>query len=403
MTVRKTAELAIEGGEPVRSELLPYGRQWVQEEDIDEVVSTLRSDWLTTGPRVEDFERKLSETTGAAHAVSVSNGTAALHAAVHALGIGPGDEVIVPPLTFAATANAVVYEGATPVFADVTPDTLLLDPSSVSERITSRTTAIIAVDYAGQPAEYAVLGELARSRGLRLLADGAHSLGGSDSGVAVGRLADATTLSFHPVKQVTTAEGGAVLTDDAKLARSMRRFRNHGIETDHHQREARGTWFYEMVELGYNYRLSDLQCALGIAQLDRLPDWLDRRRRIAARYDDAFAGLTGVEPVTVRDEATSAYHLYVARFTPDRFNVDRRRIFAALRAEGIGVNVHYIPVHLHPYYRDRFGTGPGLCPVAESAYDEILSLPIFPRMTDADVEDVIEAVQKIVQAYGRGS
>ena len=363
------------------------------------MTEVLRSDWLTTGPKVAEFERALAAVAGTAEAVAVSNGTAALHAGMYALDIAPGDEVVVPPMTFASTVNAVVFQGGTPVFADVDPATLLLDPEQVAARITARTKAVAAVDYAGQPCDYDRLGRLVEQYGLRLVDDACHSIGGSFRGRPVGSLATMSMLSFHPVKHVTTGEGGAVTTDDRELARRLRLFRNHGISSDFRERASRDSWFYEMLDLGYNYRLSDIQCALGIAQLAKLPRSIARRQAIARQYDAALAGLPTVKPLAVRDDVAHAYHLYVVQLDLARLRVDRAAIFRALRAEGIGVNVYYIPVHLHPYYRQRFGTGPGLCPVAEAAYERILSLPMFPGMTGRDVEDVIEAVNKVMAAY----
>lgn len=391
--------LAVDGGRPIREKTLPYGRQTIEQEDIDAVVDVLRSDWLTTGPAVDRFEQAFAAATHSRHAVAVSSGTAALHAAVFAAGVGPGDEVIVPPMTFAATANAVLFQGGTPVFADVDPDTLLLDPARVAARISKRTRAIIAVDYAGQPCAYDELRQVSGNRGIVLIADACHSLGGADSGRPVGTLADLSTFSFHPVKHVTTGEGGMVTTADPELAAKMRAFRNHGITSDHRQREARGSWYYEMVALGYNYRLTDIGSALGAAQLRRLPKWVERRRSIAAAFDRAFSSMPAVDALARRASAAHAYHLYVVRLNHTRLKVDRAGVFAALRAEGIGVNVHYIPVHLHPYYRSTFGTAPGLCPVAEAAYEEIVSLPMFAAMTDRDVQDVIDAVAKVTAAY----
>lgn len=393
------ARLALHGGRPVRERLLPYGRQLIEDDDVLAVTEALRSDWLTTGPRVAAFEEALAARVGAARAVAVNSGTAALHAAMFALGVGPGDEVVVPPMTFAATANCVLYQGATPVFADVAPGDLCLDPERVRERITPRTKAVIAVDFAGQPCDYPALRGLCRERGLALVADACHSLGAGLDGAPVGSLADLTVFSFHPVKHVATGEGGMVATDDDALARRMVAFRSHGVETDFRQRQEQGSWFYEMRHLGFNYRLTDLQCALGLSQLAKLDRFLARRRAIAARYDQAFAALPGVRPLAVRPGAAHAWHLYVVRFDPARFPVGRAEIFAALRAEGLGVNVHYIPVHYHPYYRERLGTGPGLCPTAEAAYEEIVSLPIFPAMTDEDVEDVANAVAKVADAF----
>lgn len=382
--------------------MIPYGKHRIEEEDIAAVVEVLRSDWLTTGPKVEEFERAFAEFVGAREAVAVSSGTAALHAAIHAIGIGPGDEVIVPPMTFAATANCVVFQGGTPVFADVDPDTLLLDPAQVEARIAPRTKAIIAVDYTGQPCDYDALRVIADRHGLALVADACHSLGGAYKGRAVGTLADLNCFSFHPVKHITTGEGGMITTNAPELARRMRLFRNHGISSDHRQREREGTWSYEMVDLGYNYRLTDIQCALGMSQLRRLRAWVARRQEIARRYDEAFRAVQAVRPLPVRGGVGHAYHLYVVRLDCPRVGATRKEVFSALRARGIGVNVHYIPVHLHPFYRSRFGTGPGLCPVAEAAYEELLTLPIFPAMRDEEVEAVIAAVSEVSSLGHRG-
>lgn len=387
--------------ESAHQTFLPYGRQMIDDDDIAAVVAVLRSDWLTTGPKVAEFESAFAQFTGVREAVAVSNGTAALHAAMYALGIGPGDEVIVPTMTFAATANCVVYQGGTPVFADVEPETLLIDPAQVEEKITSRTKAIIAVDYAGQPCGYDTLRAIARQHGLPLVSDACHALGGAYKGRPVGSLADMSTFSLHPVKPITSGEGGVITTDDPVLAQRMRVFRNHGITTDHRQREQQGSWFYEMVELGYNYRLTDIQCALGLSQLRKLPHWVVRRRAIAARYDAAFAALPTVSPLAVRPEVTHAYHLYMVRLALGLLKADRAAIFQALRTEGIGVNVHYIPVHLHPFYRQRFGTGPGLCPIAEAAYAELLTLPMFPAMSDQDVDAVVAALGRVIPTLAR--
>jgi perosamine synthetase len=396
-----TQRLAIDGGTPVRGNLLPYGRQTVGDDDVAAVTEVLRGDWLTTGPKVAEFERAVAAVAGTSEAVAVANGTAALHAAMYALGIGPGDEVVVPAITFAATANAAAFLGATPVFADVDPDRLLLDCEQVEARITERTKAIAAVDYAGQPCDYDRLQAVASRHGLPLVDDACHAIGGSYRGRPVGSLALVNTFSFHPVKHVTTGEGGAVTTDDPQLARRVRLFRNHGITTDFRERASRDSWVYEMVDLGFNYRLSDIQCALGITQLARLPQSIARRQAIARQYDAAFAEIPGVGPLGLHPEVLHAYHLYVVRLDLESLRVDRGAVFRALRAEGIGVNVHYMPVHLHPYYRERFGTGPGLCPAAEAAYERILSLPMFPAMSDRDVQDVVEAVGKVCEAYRR--
>lgn len=391
--------LALHGGAPVRPFLLPYGKQQVAEDDIAAVVEVLRSDWLTVGPTIEAFEQAFAHFVGASYAVAVSSGTAALHAAMHALAIGSGDEVIVSPLTFAASANCVIYQDGIPVFADVEPDTLLLDPQQVEEKLTSRTKAIVAVDYAGQPCDYDALTTIARRHGLAVVADACHSVGGRYRGRTVGALGDLNVFSFHPVKHLTTGEGGMVTTNDAELARRMRTFRNHGVSTDHRQRAEHGSFYYEMVTLGYNYRITDLQCALGLSQLKKLPAFVRRRQEIAARYDEVFSTLEGIVPVHVRADRVSAYHLYPMQCRLDAFALTRDTMYAALRAENIGVNVHYLPVYLHPYYRRRFNAGPGLCPIAEAAYERLITLPLFPRMTDEDLMDVITAVRKVIHSY----
>lgn len=395
----KIAHLALHGGAAVRAELLPYGRHEIDEDDIAAVARVLRSGWLTSGPEVGAFEDALARTVGAAHAVAVSSGTAALHAAMFAIGVGPGDEVIVPPMTFAASANAAVYQGGTPVFADVDRDTLLIDPARVAAAITPKTRAIVAVDYGGQPCDYDALRAIVGSRRIAIVADACHALGARERGRPVGALADLSVFSLHPVKHVTTGEGGAIATADAGMAARMRTFRNHGITSDHQQRSAQSSWVYEIVELGYNYRLTDVQCALGLSQLAKLPARIARRQAIAGEYDRAFASIPEVGPLTVRPGVLHAYHLYVVRVDTTALACDRATLFGALRREGIGVNVHYIPVHLHPYYRQRFGFGPGLCPVAEAAYEQLITLPMFPAMTAGDVQDVIEAVTKVVTAF----
>ena len=378
-----------------REQPIPYSRQWLDDADIQAVVDVLRSDWLTTGPKAPEFEHAFAEAVQAEHAVAVSNGTAALHCAASAINIGPGDEVIVPTLTFAATANCVLYCGGTPVFADVLASNLLIDPADVESKLTPRTAAVIAVDYAGHPCNYDKLREISDRQDIRLIADACHSLGGTYKCRSVGSLADLSVFSFHPVKHLTTGEGGMIVCEDEDLAEKMRILRNHGITSSHREREEEGTWFYEMVELGWNYRITDFQCALGVSQLRRLSEWVLRRREIARQYDEAFAEVPGIEPLQSGDDVAHAYHLYVIRIEPNDRR-DRDSVYNALRNRGILANVHYVPVHLHPYYRQRFGTRKGMCPVAEHAYEQILSLPIFPRMTDDDVERIIRACREAV-------
>lgn len=391
--------LAIDGGMPVRQTLLPYSKPMLTDADRAAVMETLESDWLTTGPKVDAFEKALATFVGTEHAVAVSNGTAALHTAVHALGIGKGDEVIVPAMTFAASANCVLYEGGTPVFVDSDPETLLIDPACVEKALTKKTKAIVAVDYGGQPCDYAALRAIATRWGIKIIADACHALGGDDHGKQVGSLADLNTFSFHAVKPLATGEGGMITTDNEALAKRMRRFRNHGITSDHRERHEADAWFYEMTDLGFNYRLTDIQCALGISQLKSVPANTTRRRAIAAMYDKAFENNPAVKPLGVRKGVTHAYHLYVVLLQTAHLSIGREEIFRALRRENIGVNVHYIPVHLHPYYRKHLGTKPGTMPMAESAYERMLSIPLFAGMSDQDAEDVITAVEKVCDHY----
>lgn len=395
-----TERLAIDGGRPVRATLLPYGRHAVAEEDVQAVVAALRSDWLTTGPRVPAFERAVASQVGARHAVAVSSGTAALHAAAFAAGVGPGDEVVVPAITFAASANAACYLGGTPVFADVRADTLNVDPDDVARRMTERTRALVAVDYAGQPADLDRLGALARERGLPLIEDAAHALGAEYRGRRVGGIADLTTFSFHPVKHVAAGEGGLVATDDGAMAARLRRFRNHGLETEFRERDASGLVYSPMVDLGYNYRITDLQCALALSQMSRLESGLKRREEIAQRYRAELGALPGLALPAVELHVRHAWHIFPVLLDLDRLTVDRRAVLAALRAENIGAAVHYVPVYWHPYYQAR-GYPRGLCPRAEEAFARLLTLPLFPGMTERDVDDVLAAVRKVIGHYAR--
>jgi UDP-4-amino-4,6-dideoxy-N-acetyl-beta-L-altrosamine transaminase len=374
--------------------MIPYGHQLIEDDDIEAVVSALRSDFLTTGPRIASFERDLEAATGAAHAAVVNSGTAALHAAYAAAGIGPGDEIVTSPLTFAATGNAALYLGARPVFADVRADTGNLDPECVLGAITNRTKAIVPVDYTGLPADYDPLREIATARGIALIADSSHSLGATYKGRSVGTLADASTFSFHPVKTVTTGEGGAVLTDDAALNERVLTFRTHGIV---HKRESfshperGGDWYHEMQILGFNYRMTDISAALGQSQLGKLARFIARRRQIAARYDVELASIPGLRLPAVPAGLEPAWHLYVIRVLGSTST--RRPFFERLRSRGIGVQLHYIPVYRHPYY-EELGYRGGCCPVAEDFSDRAMSIPIHPGMTDHDVDRVIEAIAK---------
>lgn len=390
--------LAIHGGRPVRDKMLNYGRQSISQDDIDAVIRVLKGDWLTTGPSVPAFEKAVADFVGVQEAVAVNSGTAALHAAAFAAGIGPGDEVIIPAITFVASSNCVLYMGGTPVFADVVPGTLNIDPADVERRITPRTKAIVAVDYAGQPCEHAQLRAIADRYRLVVIEDASHALGSTYKGQKTGTLHEFTTLSFHPVKHITTAEGGMILTNDSALATRMRSFRTHGIDLDFHQRAESNLWLYDVITLGYNYRLPDMNCALGLSQLAKLNGWLARRREIAARYAEAFASVMEIEMPVVIPDCEPAWHLYVVRLHLERLRVGRPEIFRALRAENIGINVHYIPIPWLTNYQ-KMGYLKGQWPVAEREYERILSLPIFPGMSDEDVEDVIAAVKKVLGYY----
>lgn len=372
---------------------LPYGRQWVDEADIEAVVEVLRSDYLTTGPAVAGFERALEDATGAQHAVAVNSGTSALHAMYFAAGLEAGDEIITSPLTFAATANAALYLGARVRFVDVQDDTGNLDPELVKASVADSTKLIVPVDFAGHPADYVPLRKVANEAGVKLVADAAHSLGATYEGERVGTLVDATEVSFHPVKPVTTAEGGAVLTNDAELAHRARLFQTHGITKAQEELRVQdeGGWWYEQHHLGFNYRITDIQAALGASQIAKLDGFIKRRREIASRYTAALTGVDGLQLPVERQNVESGWHLYVVRVADPTM---RRPFFEALRRAGLGVQVHYIPVYWHPYYQE-LGYQRGECPVAEDFYSRAVSLPIYPGMSD---DDVTLSIDRILRA-----
>lgn len=374
---------------------IPYGRQIIEDVDVEAVADVLRSGWLTTGPAVQTFEDDFASAVGARHAVANSNGTAALHLSMLAAGIGPGDEVIVPAMTFAASANCARYVGADVVFADVEEATLTLDVEHAASLVTDRTRAIVAVDYAGIPCHLDELMELADQHGLVVVEDAAHAPGATYKGRPVGSIAHLTTFSFHPVKHLTTGEGGMVTTEDADLAGRVRKLRNHGIDTDFRQREEQATWEYDVAELGFNYRLSDINCALGSAQLRRLDSWVEERRRLAARYAELLRDVDDVRMLRVPDDRESSWHLFPIVLRGGEPAL-RRRVFKHMRAVNIGVNVHYRPVHLHSLYRE-LGYGPGLCPVAEAVYDGLLSLPMWAGLTNADQDRVVDELTRALR------
>ena len=391
---------AIEGGTPVRETKIFYGHQYIDDVDIQAVVDVLKSDYLTCGPKIGELEQKLCEVTGAKYAVVCSNGTAALHIAAMAAGVGEGDEVITTPITFAASANCALYCGARPVFADIDPETYNIDPAKVEAAITPRTKAVVAVDYTGQSVALDPLRKICREHGLFLIEDGAHVIGTKYKGQPNGSLSDMTTLSFHPVKTVTGGEGGAVLTNDETLYRKLVLYRAHGITRDPSlmEHEPDGPWYYEMIDLGYNYRMTDMQAALIISQLDKLERFSARRKEIVAKYNEAFAKLPQIVVQKEIPESDTTRHLYILRLDPDRLKIDRKRFFEALAAENVCCNVHYIPTYYFPYY-EKLGYKRGLCPNAEKLYAEIISLPLYYALSDEDVESVIEAVTKIAEFY----
>ncbi len=392
-------QLAIHGGKPVRKDFLPYARQWIDSDDIEAVSAVLRSDFLTTGPKVKEFEQKIASTVGAKYAVSFINGTAALHAACFAAGIKKGDEVITTPLSFAATANSILYQGATPVFADIDQHSFNLSPESIEPLINERTKAIIPVDFAGQPCDYDNILPLAQKYNLTVIEDAAHALGATYKGKSVGAMSDMTMFSFHPVKHITTGEGGMITTNDEKLYNELIQFRNHGITKDPKRFiKSDGPWFYEMQFLGYNYRLNDLQAALGLSQLSKLESFIERRKQIVEFYNNAFSNIAAIHTPKLLEGCESSWHLYVLRLDLDKLTVSRKKIFEALQKENIGVNVHYIPIYWHPYY-ENLGYEKGLCPTAEQTYEEIITLPLFPQMTNDDASDVVKAVNKVISYY----
>lgn len=377
--------------------VLPYSRQTIEDDDVAAVVSVLRSDWLTQGPKIGEFEARMAEYCGVSYAVAFNTGTAALHAAVYAAGIGPGDEVLTSPLSFAASANCALYQGATPRFVDVNPSDGLIDPAGVAAALTKKVKAVIPVDFAGHPADLDPIIAAARKRGAVVIQDASHSLGARYKGRRIGSQCDLTTLSFHPVKPITTGEGGMVLTGRKDLFERLSLFRTHGIVKPTGKRQAQaGPWFYEMVDLGFNYRLTDMQCALGLSQLKKIERFLARRREIAATYDKAFAGQKHLKPLPVKANVSHAYHLYPVTIDFKALGKSRIQVMDELRARGVGSQVHYIPIPSHPYYRKKFGYKPGDFPNAEKMYERLLSLPIYPTMSADDVKRVVTAVAEVL-------
>lgn len=393
-------KLAIFGGTPVKSTPIYYGRQCIEQDDIDAVVATLKSDFITCGPQVVELEKNLCDMTNAKYAVVVSSGTAALHLAALAAGFQEGDEVIVSSITFAASSNCVLYCGATPVFADIKMDTYNVNPQSVRELITSKTKGIIAVDFTGQAVEVDEIKAICEEYNLVFIEDAAHSIGTKYNGQPIGSVADMTCFSFHPVKTVTGGEGGAITTNDEQLYQRLMRLRTHGITRNQdemvHPTDAK--WYNEQVELGYNYRITDFQAALLNSQLEKLPRFSDRRKEIVAKYDEAFAEMPEIYVQKEIPESDTTRHLYIIRLNLELLNCDRREFFDALYAENTCPQVHYLPVYWHSYY-EKLGYEKGICPNAEEFYNTVMSIPLYPSLTDEEVDDVIRAVKKVVDWY----
>lgn len=369
---------------------IPYATQWIDDEDINSVISALRSPYLTQGPIVEQFEKALASYCGSKYAVALNSGTSALHAACHAAGIKDGGEAITSPITFAASANSVLYCGGKVVFVDVQEDTVNIDPKEIKRNVTKKTKAVIPVHFAGHPCDMKEIQEIAKEHGLSVIEDAAHALGATYKGPKIGscKYSDMTVLSFHAVKHITTGEGGAVLTNDPGLYEKLLMFRTHGITRDKEKltNKNEGPWHYEMQDLGFNYRITDFQCALGISQLKRLDRFISRRREIFDMYNKAFKTVEGINIPVEKADSRSPWHIYVIRVN------SRGSMFASLREKGILVNVHYMPVYLHPYYKE-LGYARGLCPKAEEYYSQAITLPLYPKMTNEDVEYVIDAVK----------
>lgn len=373
--------------------MIPYGRQTIEDDDIDAVIEVLKSDYLTTGPKIAEFEKSVADYVGAKYAVAISNGTSALHAACFAAGIGTGDEVITTPITFAASSNCVLYCGGTPVFADIDPKTYNIDPDDIRKKITDKTKAIIAVHLAGQPCDMDEIHKIAKENSLIVIEDGAHALGSVYKGKKVGSLSDMTTFSFHPVKPITTGEGGMIVTDNEEFYKKMVLFRSHGITRDEAMMTRKdGPWFYQQFDLGFNYRITDIQCALGCSQMKKLDRFLAKRKEIVLRYNEAFADCENIVTPYQLPETESGWHLYIVQVK----NCDRKQIFEALRDKGIGVNVHYIPVYMHPYYQEH-GYKDVHCKNAEEVYSHIISLPLYPGLTEEQQSYVIDTLKSLCE------
>lgn len=393
-------KLAINGGRPTRKEFLPYGHQWIDNGDIKAVADVLRADWITQGPKIAEFEKLVANYCNAKYAIAFSSGTAALHAACFSTGVSRGDEVITTPITFVADGNCVIYNAGKVKFADIKYDTYNIDPEKIKKEITPKTKAIIPIDFAGQPCDLEEIKLIAEKHNLVVIEDASHAIGAEYQDKKVGGLSDMTVFSFHPVKSITTGEGGMVLTNNNVYYEKLQNFRTHGITKDPKKMQKNeGEWYYEMHNLGYNYRITDFQCALGVSQFKKLDKFIRRRMEITKHYNETFEDLKEIVTPYEKPDVKSAYHLYIIQLNSEKLKVGRKKIFDALRAENIGVHVHYIPLHYQPYYEKEIGYKKGDLPIAEKYYERALTLPIFPKMTDHDIEDVIQAVKKVIKYY----
>ncbi len=378
-----------------KKSFIPYGHQWIDNRDIKEVVKVLKTDWITQGPKVKEFEKAIANYCNAKYGVAVSSGTAALHSAYAVAGIKSGDEVITTPLTFAATANTIVYCGGKPVFADIQKDTLNIDSKEIKSKITKKTKAIAIVDFAGHPCDYEEIKKIAKKNKVLIIEDASHALGSKYKEKRVGNFADMTILSFHPVKQITTGEGGMILTNNKIFYEKLKIFRHHGIVKN----PKKGGWYYEIENPGFNYRLTDFQCALGISQLKKIGKFIKRRREIVAKYNRAFKNIKEIITPIEKKYVKSACHIYIIQLFLDELKVSRKKIFEVLQREGLGIQIHYIPLHLQPFYKKKFGYKKGDFPMAEKYYERAITLPLFPKMTDKDVNEVIKRVKKVINFY----
>ena len=374
---------------------IPYGHQWIDNKDIKEVIKVLKGDWITQGQMVEEFEKKIAQYCGVKYAVAVSTGTAALQAAYVVAGIRRGDEVITSPLSFVAAANMLVHCGAKPIFVDVQEDTLNINPREIEKKITKKTKAIVPADFAGHPCDLCEIKKIAKKYKLLIIEDAAHSLGAEYKGKKTGGLSDLTIFSFHPVKLITTGEGGMVLTNRKDFYEKLKILRHHGAI----RKSEKGPWYYEIESPGYNFRLTDFQCALGLSQFKKINRFIKRRREIVSEYNKAFKNIKEIITPGERNYVKSAYHIYVIQLVLDRLKGNRKKIFKELRKQGIGVQVHYLPIHLHPFYKKKFGYKKGDFPIAERYYKRTITLPLFPKMTDREVAQVIKIVKKTIDYY----